>query len=224
MRSPRGSARRSRESPLRYSELHARGDRHPRVLVARVKLVHAADVGRPRPQERPVAARDAEQLGDHGDRQRLCDRRQQVELARAGDRIDQVVGELLHRLAHGLDHARRERLRHQSPDPGVVGRLHVEDPVRDQVPEGVERGRRRLASHLLVGGHVQVGPTEPTVPEQGADVGEPSDEPMIGGVVVHDRCGPAQAPVHGVGVGDEIRVGRVEAESERRHSGGIVVC
>ena len=138
MRSPVGLPRRSRDSARKYPEnstLAADGDRG--VVLGRMQLVHAADVGRPRPQQVPICAWHAEQLRDHRHGEGFRDRRQQVELGADGDVVHQVVGELLHGIAHRLDHARRECLRHEPAHPGVVRRLHVEDAVIDQVPECV---------------------------------------------------------------------------------------
>ena len=72
---------------------------------------------------------DAEQLADHGDRQRVAERRDEVERPDGSDGVEHAVAarsatcgaQLLHR-------ARRERLAHQLPQPRVVGR--VEDQQR----------------------------------------------------------------------------------------------
>ena len=58
-------------------------------LVRRVQLVHLADVGRPRPKVDAVGLGDAQHLRDDRDRERFGDRREQVELAGAGDLVDE---------------------------------------------------------------------------------------------------------------------------------------
>ena len=50
----------------------------------------------------------------------------------------------------------------------VVGRLHVEDPGVDQVPERVVPCRRSRPTHLFVARHVEIGPPEPPVPQERA--------------------------------------------------------
>ena len=62
-------------------ELHRGAHRGALDLVGGVQLVHAADVGRPGAQQRPVGLGDAEHLGDHGHRQRLGDLGDQVAAA-----------------------------------------------------------------------------------------------------------------------------------------------
>lgn len=159
-----------------------------------------------------IGLRNPQQLGDHRDRERLGDRRDQIELTRAGDRVDQPVGQALHGLAHRLNHARGERLRDEAPNPRVIGRLHVQDAVVDQVPERIVRRGRRGVAHLLVGRQVQVGAPEPPIPQQRVDVVEPRHEPVVGGLVVEHPALFAEPFVDGVGVRDEPDVVRVEAE------------
>src|SRR6476619_2719807 len=62
-------------------ELEARAHRGGLGLCRRVELVHPTDVGGPRAEQMTVRGRYAQHLRDHGDRQRLGDRREQVDLA-----------------------------------------------------------------------------------------------------------------------------------------------
>ncbi len=84
--------------------------------------------------------------------------------------VDQPVDDPLDGGPQLLDALRRERLRDEAAQAGVVRRLAVEHPVADDVPEGrLVLGIGRTA-HLLVGGLVQVGPAEATVAQQRVDV------------------------------------------------------
>ena len=94
----------------------------------------------------------------------------------------------------------------------MVGRLEVEHPgVVELVERGVP-GRRLGPAHLGVRGLVEIGPAQPPVAEQPVDVGVARDEPLAGLGVPQDRMLVAQAPVDRVRIGDERRIGRVEAE------------
>ena len=75
------------------------------------------------------------------------------------------------------------------------------------------------ASHLRVRRLVQVGPSEAPVAEQTIHIGMPRDQPLRGGRVPQDRMIVAQAPVDGIGIGDERRVRGVETELLRGHGG-----
>ena len=66
---------------------------------------------------------------------------------------------------------------------------------------------------------MEVGPSEPAVAQQPVDVGMPRDQPLRGGRVPQDRMVVAEALVDGIGIGDERRIRRVEAQVERRHVG-----
>ena len=115
-----------------------------RLLVGRgpVHLVHPHDRLRPRPQVVPVGLGDAEQLGDHEHRQRLGVVLDDVELA-VGQVGQQPRGQLLDPRRQPLHVAAPERAGHQPPQPGVLGRLAVEDRVGVQPVEGLPVGVRR---------------------------------------------------------------------------------
>ena len=95
-----------------------------------------------------------------------------------------------------FDHPRRERLGDQPSNSGVIGRLHVQDPVVDQMPERLVAGRRSVVTHLFVALDMQVGAAEPAVAQQRVDVFVPRDEPVGGGLVMHHRCTRAELLVH----------------------------
>ncbi len=136
------------EGPQVVPELDARLDRLARRGLGWVELVHEADVGRPRPQLVAIRLRDPEQLGDDRHRQRLdivCD---EVDLARAADRVEQAVDDRLDAPAHGFDGSRRERLEDQPPEPRVIGWFEVEHA---RVVEVVER--------RVPGGWLRAGPS-----------------------------------------------------------------
>ena len=135
----------------------------------------------------------------------------QVEAAGPSAPLDEPIHQALHRVAHRLDHARRERLGHQPSNPRVVGRLHVQDAVRDEVPERVVLRRRGRVPHLLVRGEMEVGATEAPIPQEGVHVLVAGHQPQIEGLVVEHRGAIAELAVDGIRVGDEAGVGGMEA-------------
>ena len=73
--------------------------------------------------------------------------------------------------------------------------------------------RRRGVPHLLVRGHVEVGPPEPAIAEDGVHVVVPGHQPVLGGFVMENGGVPAELLVHGVGVRHEGRILRGELVS-----------
>src|SRR5918999_1249336 len=131
IRSGVGSRRRSRIRARRYSENST----------AAAEMV-------------PIRLRDAQQLGDHRHRERLGDLLDQIELSCSLHLVDQAVHQSLDRRTKPVDHLRREGLDHQAANPGVIRRLHVQDPVPDQVPELAGLLSVLGPAHLLVRGLV----------------------------------------------------------------------
>ena len=70
----------------------------------------------------------------------------------------------------------------------MVGRLHVDHLDREEVPERRLIGGWWRATPRLVAGDVEVRSPEPPVAQQGVDVGMSRDEPLVGALVVDDRC------------------------------------
>jgi hypothetical protein len=179
-------------------------------LPARVQLVHPADVRRPGSQRRAVRRGYPQKLCDHGDRQRLGDGRDEVSTALPDQVRGQPVGEGRHDRAQRLHPARGERGRHQPPQPGVVGRLAVEHPVADHVPERRQVRWVVRPPEVRVGRLVQVRTSEPAVAQQRVHVVVARDQPLVGRLEVPDRRLLTQLRVGGVRVGDERRRPRVE--------------
>ena len=168
-----------------------RGSRGPRRrcrLRRGVQLVHPADVRRPRTQQVAVALGDAEHLRDHGDRQRLGERRQQVDLAGVVDSAEQRPSTI-----------RSTRGRRPSTKPGVNAfdtsrRTRVwSAPSMSRIPALISRqngacqagGAARPISSC--DGHVQVRAAESPITQERVDVGVPGDQPVVGRLVVGDR-------------------------------------
>jgi len=73
---------------------------------------------------------DAEHLGDHHERQREGEARDEVDVGAGRERgVEVLVDQLLHTRAQLLDHARREDLRQPAVAAVVVGRVEVEHVV-----------------------------------------------------------------------------------------------
>ena len=112
--------------------------------------------------------------------------------ARVGG-VEVLVDELLHARAQLLDRARREHLRHQSPQTVMVGRVEVQHRVRaalapfvdHRLDVGVGRERQRL--------HVPLLDAQARVAQHVVHVG-----------VAEQRPRPDRAEVHGIRLAHEL--------------------
>ena len=89
---------------------------------------------RPLLELRPVAARHPQDLRDHDHRQGMAERFHQVEAPVGGHGVEQLIRDLPDARPQLLDCLRRERLRHQRPQPRVLGRVAVQQPNRPRQP------------------------------------------------------------------------------------------
>ena len=132
----------------------------------------------------------AEQLADHRDRQRVGERRDQVGLAvlgeRGGEVVEEPVGDLLDPGRERVDPAAGERPGDQPAQPGVVGRVAVQQVA-------VHRGaRRRAAAGLRAASGRALD--QARVGERRADGVVAGDEPRRAAVGQRMRCtGPVAA-------------------------------
>jgi len=160
------------------------------------KRVEKADqMVRPALEGREVARQDAEHLGNDRHRERHREVANDVELAAARERRQQPVGQLLDAGTELLERPWSERLRHELPEPRVVGRvatqhrglvglIRVGEPVGD-LPRAL----------LGVAGVVPVVGGEPTVAQDGEAVGVAEEEPAADGTAAVDRVALAEALV-----------------------------
>ena len=100
--------------------------------------------GRPLAKALAVGNGNAEQLGDHRDRQREGELRDEVHLAGGRDAVDQLVGDLLDPRPQPFDHARCERLRDEAAEAQVVFAVAVEHVAVDERDE-----LRKLRAELI---------------------------------------------------------------------------
>jgi hypothetical protein len=108
---------------------HVRGDRlhrgHPRLGGHRRVGDNGLDAGT---EDRPALQRDAHQLADHGDRQRLAQGLDQVGgAARANHLGDQPLRGVLDERPEALDPPGGERGRDEAAEPAVLGLVEVGD-------------------------------------------------------------------------------------------------
>ena len=102
-------------------------------VVRRERRCH--DRVRPRAEAVAVGGGHAEELGDHGDRERKREFLDETHLAARLDPVDQLVGDLLDAWAQPLDHPRRERLRDEPAQATVVVAVLVQHVVARDEPE-----------------------------------------------------------------------------------------
>ena len=111
-------------------------------------IVRADGFVGPLEELRPILARGAEEVAEHGERESGGDARHKVGLALAsvgGELVEHVAGDALDRLGEPLQLTRREAAADEPPEAPVLGRVHI-----DQVPggrrfvvEGFEAGEYR---------------------------------------------------------------------------------
>ena len=132
---------------VRHELAHV-GDQRRRRADPRVRADRGAADERRRPAPEPglVPGGHPEQLADHGDRQRVGVRRDQVGFAvlgeRGGEVVEEAVGDLLDPWGERVDPAAGERPGDQPPQPGVVGRVVVQEVA---VHRDVDVGRQQAA-------------------------------------------------------------------------------
>ena len=134
--SSRGSARRSPINSRTYSWNSAAASFAERCrFVRNVELVHLHHAVRPVEQVAVTIERNAEHPADDGDRVRLRVVVEELHLTRLGERLEQLAGKLVGRLAQRLDAARREGRGDELAQAGVVGRLEPEETPALGIPE-----------------------------------------------------------------------------------------
>jgi hypothetical protein len=170
--------------------LHRRRPRLSRRAGGQDGLRPGAEVG-------PIRVGDAEQLADHGDRQREGERFEQVDLTAGGHRVQQRTGDLGDARPQPLDAAGRERPGDQAPKAVMVGGIRAEH-VRVKRSEPV----------IGFGGGI-AGPQrapvfdQPRIGQRGAGLRVPRDNPDGMAAGHHNpahRALGSQPLVHGVGV------------------------
>ena len=164
-----------------------------------------------------VGFRHTEHLADHGHRQRERQRLDQVGPAVGRHRVEEAVDRRRDPRAHVLHGSGRERLAHDPPEPGVVGRVGEEHHPFEQ---RLQVGQPDLAGELhelLVAGLVTGVAAESGVAQDGEGVCVPGDDqrPEDG------RDEPSHLPDPGVGrvgVGPD---GRITHELDDRDGLGV---
>ncbi len=147
---------------------------------------------------RAVQLGHAQELTDHGDRQRIGERLDEVGAAGGQHGVEEFVGDLLDARAEFLDAAHRERAGDQPAQAGVVGRIGDQQVSADQLL--VEERHPDLAAVL---GESRVG-------QRGARLVVPHDQPGHVVRVRHrqayavDRARLPQHRVHPVRVPSEL--------------------
>ncbi len=177
---------------------------------------------RPHPELLVVLGRHPQEHADelHGDG--VGEPLHQVDLAVPDGQVEQFVDHLAGAPAEGLDHLGCERLGHQAPQPGVVGRVPEEEGP--QLPGGHHHGVVGVEIATEGGRHaldVDVLPVRagPAVPQHGQAVGVPGQHPEAERAPADGRLA-AQVGVDRVGIPRPLRVEGVEDGSGGRAAAG----
>ena len=189
---------------------------HLRDLVGRRERLERRDERvRPVAQLQAVGLRHAEHLGDHRERERERQVGDHVHLAAGGGGVEHPVHERLHVGEQLLDAPRRERLADEPPDPGVVGRVDVEDRPRAAVAPLDPRGGEHLLTPVV--GAVLLVDRQARVAQQPGAVVVAGEGPRAERALV-DGAQLAEAAVLVVGVVEEPRLEGVEEQLPDRPS------
>ena len=219
-RDQRGEQVVGRVRPLprdRFAEMRvhtiAGGDQGRQLLGQHQGLEELHDRVRPVAELVAVGRGHAEHLGDHREGEGEGEAADQVDGLAAGgllgERVEQLVDEVLDAGHERVDAAGCERLRDQAPDPGVVGRVEVEDgPAPAPGPLHLDRLEQVGPA---IGAGVGVHHREGRVAQHPADVVVPGQRPRPERALVDGRLLP-QPGVLGIRVVEEAGLERVEVE------------
>ena len=152
---------------------------------------------RPLPHLVPVGLRHAEHLGDHREGQRERQVADHVHPAVGLHPVQHLVDQRLDALVEGFDPPGGERLLGQAPDPGVVGRVEVQDGPGASFAALVAGGFDHRGAGIKR--RVLVLDRHPGFPQDPGAVLVAGDRPRPDRVVVHRRL-LAQDPILGVGI------------------------
>ena len=160
------------------------GERSLDLLRAEDRIERLRERVRPAAHLVPVAVGHAEHLRDDRERQGEREVADDVGLILGRHRVQRGVDELLDPRPQLVDHLRREGLRHQPAQAGVVGWVDVEDRVRAPF---LGLGRRLLGEHLHARrrrGVVDLH-AERRVAQNAHDVVVPEEDPHLERAAVH---------------------------------------
>jgi hypothetical protein len=150
----------------------------------------------------PVGGRPAEELGDDQHRERLGEAGDDVHRTlgrqRHGAPVEQVLGQLLDPGPEPFHVPAAEGAGHQPPQPGVRGRLHLQQRVLVQPVERVPLPRRTSGTR----DPQRVGPAQVAAAQHLAGVGVRGGEPHPEAVVARQRPEVADRGEQRVRVGD----------------------
>ena len=104
------------------------------------RLHERHDAGGPFRKEGDVAEGHAEELSDHVNGQRMSEIANNVELTGGDDLREQIVDEDLDEIPIAADRRGTEDFVEQASDPGVAGRIDIDEPVRVVIDQRLELG------------------------------------------------------------------------------------
>ncbi len=178
------------------------------------------DVGRPPAEPVLILGRDPEHLADDDDRQRVGEVGDQVELPRPAllDPVEQAVDDLVDVRPHRFDHAGREGLADDAPQPVVVRRVEEEHRTR-LVPLEEPFGAALHLPELLEQVALARVAAEPLrVLEDRLTVCVAGEDPDAGHQSGMDGLEPAEPLVLRIGIGMDLGEERVELEHVQAHA------
>jgi hypothetical protein len=179
----------------------------------------------PAAERRVVLARNAEQVGDHQQREGVRVGPAELDLAAVDELVDQLLGEARHELLVVLEAVRREELVEQRPVPGVLGRIEGDEHVAerdfvaaifDDILDGLSRARvRQLRERAERRDHRRIGIVIGVHREDLLDAGDQEDAVMG---LAHHRTELAKSRVVGIRIPDDLGIGE-EVAVENVHAG-----
>ena len=177
------------------------------------ELVHRHHPMRPVEQLRPQGARDAKEVGDHGDGDRGRESLDQLRRAVSREGVDPRMGERGDAGRELLDLAGDEGAIDEVSEPRVLGRLHFQDRAALERVERRQMGLRRRPAEFVAAHDMQDLAAEAAVAQQRRDVGVRGKAPKTVVLPEEDGRGGADRGIGRIRVVEEGGIAGIEADA-----------
>ena len=210
------AATRARKSAHEIGECARRRGRALLDRAVHAELVHRDHPVRPFDERRPHLARNAEQVGDHGDGNGSGELGDQVGRALRRERVDPLVRQRGDPGPELFDPARDEGAIDEVAQPRVLGRLELEDRM---ALERVERRKMRLwlgPAQFRPAHQVRDLATEAAVAQQRRHIGVAGEAPEAVVLPEEHGRGCVDRGIGAIGIVEKAGVARVEPHAAPR--------